>query len=453
MVFRRPFHRESNAASMRASGGIGIVLACALVILAALPAQAVQLLRDPDIEYALRKLAQPILREAGLNPNRVRILVVNDGTLNAFVIDPNAIFINYGLILKLDRPDMLQGVIAHEAAHIVNGHISRRMANQRSARTAAGLGVALAAIAAAGGQGEVATGLAIGTSSSAQRRFFAHTRAEEASADQSGVRYLKRAGVSPKGLLDVQRIFEGQELLVAGRQDPYARSHPLSRDRARAMEAFVALYGDTSVPNPDADYWYARARGKLSAFIRSPKWTFSRAPEGPTEDITLMRQAIAHHRNSNTSQALRSIDAAIALRPQDPYFYELKGQILLEGRQIKSAVSAYGKAVELAPRDALILGGYGRALLADNRYDAAMSTLEKARARDFRDTRLLRDLSVAYAKTGQNGMASLVTAERYALQGRLKDAEIHAKRAEGLLPTGSGPWQRAQDVLIAAELR
>ena len=381
----------------------------------------------------------------------MRILIVNDSALNAFIIDSDAIFVNYGLILKLDEPEMLQGVIAHEAAHIVNGHISRRMANLRNARTVSGLGMALAAVAAASGQGEAATGLALGTSSSAQRSFLAHTRSEEASADQSGVRFLKRAGISPSGMLKVLQIFEGQELLIGGRQDPYARSHPLSRDRVRAMEAFVAAFGDTSTPDADRNYWYARARGKISAFTRSPKWTFGRAKEGPTQDITLMRQAIAHHRNSNATQAVKAIDAAIALRPSDPFFYELKGQILLESRQIGAAVTAYKNAVDLAPKDALILSGYGRALLAKEQYGAALQVLENARARDFRDTRLLRDLSVAYARQGQNGMASLVTAERYALQGRLKDAEIHAKRASGLLPAGSGPWQRAQDVIIAAE--
>jgi predicted Zn-dependent protease len=424
-----------------------VVLACA-----ALPAAAVQLLRDPDIEYALRQVATPILRAAGLSPERVRILVVNDSKLNAFVIDPSAIFINYGLILKLERPDMLQGVIAHEAAHIVNGHITRRMVNMRNARTIAGLGMALAAVAAVGGQGEAATGIALGTSSSAQRLFLQHTRAEEASADQSGVRYMRAAKVSPKGLLDVHRIFEGQELLSDSLRDPYAQSHPLSRDRARAMEAFVTAYGDDSVADPTTEYWYARARGKLSAFTRSPKWTFARADKEPAKDITLMRQAIAYHRNSNAPRAMEAMNAAIALRPDDPFYYDLKGQILLESRQMQSAVAAYKQAVTLAPTDSLILSGYGRALLAVNQYKDALTVLEKARARDFRDTNLLRDLAVAYARDGQNGMASLVTAERYALQGRLDDAEIHANRALGLLPVGSGPWQRAQDVVSAAKL-
>lgn len=445
------FHRKSAPASINLQGRFALVLAVLVWITTALPAAAVQLLRDPDIEYALKQLATPVLRAAGLSPHRVRILVVNDSKLNAFIIDTRTIFINYGLILKLERADMLQGVIAHEAAHIVNGHIARRMANRRSARTAAGLGMALAAVAAAAGQGDVATGLALGTSSSAHSALMKHTRAEEASADQSAVRYLRSAKISPKGLLDVHRIFEGQELLSGSLRTPYARSHPLSRDRARAMQAFVAAHGDNSVPDPNTDYWYARARGKISAFTRSPKWTLSRADKAPTKDIALMRQAIAHHRNSDTTKALNAMNGALNIRPDDPFYYELKGQILLENRQVGNAVKAYGRAAELAPKNGLILAGYGRALLANNQAKAALEVLETARTRDFRDNRMLRDLSVAYAKNGNNGMASLVTAERYALLGRLDDAEIHANRAAGLLPVGSGAWQRAQDMVSAAD--
>ena len=116
-----------------------------------------------------------------------------------------------------------------------------------------------------------------------------------------------------------------------------------------------------------------------------------------------------------------------------------------------AAANAHGRAVQLRPNDGLLQAGYGRALLASGNVRAALPALERARRIDFRDGSMLRDLSVAYARTGQRGMASLITAERYALRGRLEDAGIHAKRATGLLPEGSGPWQRAQDVLLASE--
>ncbi|MGC3937027.1 M48 family metalloprotease [Roseobacter sp. EG26] len=415
------------------------------------PLQAQSLLRDADIEYGLKQIAAPVLSAAGLSPSRVKILVVNDSSLNAFVVSNDAIFVHYGLINRMESAGMLQAVLAHEAAHIVNGHLTRRLTNLKAARTAAGLGLALSAVAAATGNGRAAGGLAIGTQSSAQARFFKHTRAEEASADQAGIRFLKSAGIDPKGMSDILNLFRGQEILAESRQDPYLRSHPLSRDRLRAVEGFVAAYGNTGAEDPTAGYWFERVKGKLSAYTRNPKWTLRRLKESPYKDVRLLREAVAEHRQSRTKQALRAIDAAIAARPSDPFYHDQRGQILIETRNFSAAAAAYGRGVQLAPNDALLLSGYGRALLANGNIKKAKQTLEKARSIDFRDGSMLRDLSVAYAKSGQTGMAALVTAERYALSGRLKDAGIHAKRAVDLLPTGSGPWQRAQDVLIASE--
>ena len=426
------------------------IAAMLVLLMLALPAQAASLLRDADMEHALKQIAAPILRAAGLNPNRVKILVVNESTLNAFVVSNDAIFVHYGLINKMDNAAMLQGIIAHEAAHIANGHIARRLGNLANARTISGLGIALAAAAAAAGSGKAAGGIALGTANSAKRAFLGHTRAEEASADQSGVRYMKSAGASPQGLLDALNVFAGQDALSIGRQDPYTRSHPLSRDRVRSVAGYVASYGDLPV-DPKAEYWFARLQGKITAYKRAPSWTLRRLKSEGYGDVRLMREAIALHKNSKTKKALRSIDSAIAARPNDPYFRDQKGQILLETRNFGAAANTYASAVQRAPNDPLILSGYGRALLANGQVKKALGVLEKSRRQDFRDGSMLRDLATAYAKTGQTGMAALITSERYALVGRLKDAGIHARRASGLLSNGSGPWQRAQDVLIASQ--
>ncbi|WP_146589888.1 M48 family metalloprotease [Puniceibacterium confluentis] len=425
--------------------------ALVLALMAGTPARAVSLLRDADIEYGLSQLAAPILRAAGLSPAQVKVLVVDDSSLNAFIADTQHIFVNSGMILKLGNARMLQAVIAHEAAHIANGHISRRAGNMRTARTAAGLGMALAAAAAVSGRGDAAAGIAFGAQSSAMRNFLAHTRAEESSADQSAVRTMLRAGVNPQGAVEVFDLFRGQEALSVGRQDPYMLSHPLTRDRMRAMEGFVAGSGVELPQDPTANYWFARVQGKLSAFLRNPNWTLRRVGDSPSRDIALMREAAAYHKQSNLTRALKAIDAAIALRPRDPFLIDLKAEILLESRQAGAAVQSYRQAAALAPNDALILGGLGRALLAAGQFKDALEVLERARGRDWQDGRLLRDLAVGYARTGQPGLASVATAERYALQGRLEDAGIHAKRAMDQLPRGSAPWQRAQDVLSAAE--
>ncbi|KUF11606.1 M48 family metalloprotease [Pseudoponticoccus marisrubri] len=429
-----------------------LALVVALALCVAAPARAgVTLLRDADVEHALRQLAAPVLGAAGLSPSQVRILVIDDSSLNAFVADNQHIFLHSGLIMKLDSAAALQAVLAHEAAHIANGHLARRMGNMRSARTAAGLGLLLAAAtAAATRDGQVAAGIAAGTQGSALRRFFAHTRAEEAAADIATIRYLKRAGIDTSAAVEVMELFRGQEALSVGRQDPYMRTHPLTRDRLRALKGMVAG-NPGGTRDATAQYWFSRAKGKLTAFKRAPSWTLRRLKDSPSQDIALMRQAVAHHRQSDRARALKAIDGALALRPRDPFLIELKGQILLESRQFGAAVQVYQKAAAIAPREPLIQGGLGRALLAAGNPRAALTPLERARSRDVSDARVLRDLAVAYARTGQNGMASVVTAERYALGGRMADAELHAKRASGLLPRGSGPWQRAQDVLNAAQ--
>lgn len=430
-------------------------LLCVLLVLGlglAEPARALTLLRDPDIEHALRQLAAPVFKSAGLNVSETDILIIDDNTLNAFVVDRSAVFMHSGLLLKMQDAAMFQAVVAHEAAHIANGHMLRRPINIRNARTAAGLGTVLAgAAAAAAGGGEAVGAVALGTQNTAMRLLFAHTRAEENAADESGMRFLASAGIDPEGMLRVIEIFRGQDSLHASRQDAYARTHPLSSDRFRVIQRLAAGYGANTREHPDHAYWFARAKAKLSAFERDPKWTLNRAGEYGYPDVKLMRQAIAYHRQSNLRKSLPAIDGAIALRPEDAYYHELRGQILMESRQIKPAVAAYARASALAPNNALILGAYGRALLADGQIDAAIQILEKSRARDGRDGRVSRDLAAAYAKTGNNGMASLLTAERYAMIGRLKDAGLHAQRASDLLPRGSGAWQRAQDVLSAAE--
>lgn len=429
-----------------------ILITLLLAITVSMPARAVTLLRDPDIEQALRGLAAPVLRAAGLSPSRVDILVIDVPSLNAFVVDADSIFIHSGLILRMDRPAMLQSVIAHEAAHIANGHLMRRPINARNARTAAALGSVLAAAAgAATGSGEFAAGAVAGLQGAALRSFFSHTRAEENAADSSGMRFLHAAGIDLSGAVEVMDLFRGQESLAVSRQDVYARTHPLSRDRYRRLRALADAQAGTVPPDPEAEYWFARAKAKLSAFQRSPKWTLTRAGEYGFEDVKLMRQAIAHHRQADLRRALAAIDGALRLRPQDAYLHELRGQILMEGRQIKPAVAAYARATNLDPKNALILGSYGRALLADGQVNKAVQFLEAARSRDGRDPRLLRDLAQANAHLGNNGMASVVTAERYAMVGRLKDAKLHAERASALLPRGSAAWQRAQDVIFAAE--
>ncbi len=412
-------------------------------------AHAVTLLRDPDIEHGLEVLSRPILIAAGLDPEEMRILVVDEPSMNAFVIDGGAIYLHRGLILKLESAAQLQTVIAHEAAHIAHNHFARRMMNAQGATRISGIGLALAAAAAIGGApAGAAAGIAAGSSSAAQRTFFAYTRAEEGTADRSALRYMQSADIPTQGAVELMDIFREQDALSISRQDPYTRSHPEIQDRWRRIQGFAATHPGPEEPLAEHAYWFARLSAKLSAFTRSPDWVLRHSQE--ETEIGTMTAAIAQHRLPSPREAIALANELVLAYPKDPYYLELQGQILRENLKIDEAVDAYARAVELAPSNALILGGYGKALLAQDTPASnrrALEVLDTARTMDFQSGSILRALGQAYARAGQPAMASLVTAERFALRGEIQNAVLHAERALAQLPEGSPQHQRAQDIL------
>lgn len=419
------------------------------------PATAQALIRDAEVERALKQLAMPLLQAAGLNAFRFRVYAIADDTPNAFVIDNDRVFVHSGMILRMRTPQMLQSVLAHEIAHIARGHPATRRTNLRNAATAARLGALLAvASGAAIGSTELAAGGAVGSASVAQRHFLAHSRAEESAADRTGLSLMAAAGIDPAAMLQVMAMFDSTESATLARANVYTRSHPVWRDRLREMERLAK--GRRIRPDPQAEaeaaYWFARLKAKLTGFLLRPDFVL-RTTTG-SDEFALIARAAAYHRLPDRAAALAAADRLIALRPDDPYYHELKGQFLLENGQPQAAAAAYARAAELAPGEALILAGLGRAQLAlgdRTSLQQARKTLERARARDPHDPRMLADLARVYARLGERGMAAVVTAERYALLGRLEDARINAERAIALLPRGSIGALRAADVVAVAE--
>jgi predicted Zn-dependent protease len=220
------------------------------------------------------------------------------------------------------------------------------------------------------------------------------------------------------------------------------------------MQLIERAVGEVAGKNFPVDneraYWHGRMRAKLSGFLDSPDRVLDRLENKPETEDVLYAKAVALYRLPALPEALAAVDRLIALRPEDPFYIELKGQILFETGRDERAVPLYRDAVRLAPGEALLEAGLGRALLSLNRPEAdaeALKVLQNARRRDLGDAAALRDLATAYSRAGDEGMAGLATAERYALTGNLEDAMLLARRVVGLLPEGSPGWLRAQDIL------
>lgn len=411
---------------------------------------AASFIRDAEIEATLRKIATPVLRAANLNPKNIRIIIINSPEMNAFVAGRDTIFINSGMLTRLKSVEMIQAVIAHEIGHIVAGHLLTR---GQSSNSAIGIGILLAAIAARSGNGEMITPLAMGGAQIAKRNALSHSRAKESAADQASVRFLARAGIDPRATLETLNLFRGQEIMATSRIDPYAQTHPLSSQRIAMLRNVANGTRVSKVKRePNLDYWFNRMRAKFAGFNGNPRTTLKRLRRNDSSEITNFKRAIAAHRMSDP-QGQKYIAALIKQRPRDPYYRELQAQFLYETGKIDASISAFRHAAKLAPKEVLITAGLARALLAKNQKSAtqeALRILKKSRTKDSANPNVLRDLAVAYARLGQRASASLVTAERFALSGRLKDAAIHAKRATGLSKQGTPTWRRANDILTAA---
>ncbi len=430
------------------------ILTFVTTTLNAAPASAISLIRDAEIERTLKRMAAPVFRAAGFAPRSIHLYIVNDPTMNAFTGGGANIFLNSGLLMTLDTPEELLAVIAHEVGHIAGGHEAQRSIALRGARGPALIGMLAAIVAGAAGGGPAAAAIAAGSQSTILRSILAHTRGEEAAADQAALTYLDRAGIDPEGMVKVLRRFRGQEVLNYSNLDPYVLTHPLSTERMELVERRAAQIRRKSYPkDPERDYWHARMRAKLKGFIEPPERVLREVKGKAETEIVLYEKSVALYRLPDLKAGLAAIDRLIALRPRDPFYIELKAQILYETGHAEEAVPLYRQAVKLAPEEPLLLGELGAALLALDTPAAnaeALAVLEKARARDLGDASALRALATAYSRAGNYGMAALATAERYALTGRNHDAVLMARRASETLPTGSPGWLRAQDILALA---
>ncbi len=420
-------------------------------------AQNLSLISDAETERMIRNFAEPVFAAAGLTTDSVSVHIVNDRALNAFVAGGQRIFLFTGLLVEAEHPRQIIGVLAHETGHISGGHLARTQEALRSANAiaivAAVLGVAAAAVGGGGAAGAAVFG---GGAQVAGQSVLQYSRVQESAADQAAIRYLNDTGQSARGLVEVLEKLGDQEALLRRSQSSYGRTHPLSRDRILALEKMISQSPSSDVPDPlDQIAAFDRVRAKVLGFL-DPKKALRRYPESDTSVPARYARAIAYHRTTELKRAIAEIDSLIADFPDDPFFHELKGQIIYENGGREAAIPPNAEAVRLAPHEPLLRLGLGQALVAMN--DPALDReaiihLEEAVRIDREMGGAWGQLALAYGRAQQFGMSSLASAEQAIHAGRVDDARGHATRAERLLPEGSPGHLRAQDILSAAKPR
>ena len=410
-----------------------------------------RLIRDAEIERTIRAYASPVYGATGLSADEVKVYLINDNRLNAFVAGGQNIFLNTGLLIRAENAGQVIGVVAHEAGHIAGGHLVRLRAAVREAQIKQviafilGAGAAIAAKDARAGAATISLGGKI-----AEGTFLKYTRAHERAADQFAVTAMDRAGISARGLLAFMQVIESQELMISARQDPYVRTHPITSERIAFLRAHIARSPVSDRPLPARFVeMHARMRAKLVGFINPTDEVFRIYSPTNTSMASRYARAIARHRNAETAKAIALIDGLIKERPKDPFFHELKGQISFESGRIPEAVVSYRKAVQLAPSESLIRVGLAQALVAvgsQAQLRQALTHLRVAVRGDDAHPLAWRLLGITYGKLGRIGEASWALAEYGYLIGDKRQVWGNIGRAEKLLKRGSPAWLRIQDI-------
>jgi len=434
---------------------VAVAMMGALTLATVVPARAQSLIRDAEIESIIRVYAAPLLRGAGIPPDSVKIRLLNDSRLNAFVTTGNRMFIFTGLVLRTRDPDELIGVIAHEIGHIAGGHHVRLDRNLETL-SATSLVTMLLGTAAGALVGRPDLGIAVGAGAQglAMRNFLAYTRTEESSADAFALKALDRENLPADGLLDFMHTMESQDALTSEMQDPYLLTHPLTRDRIRAVESHVASTAGKGWTVPPA--WqdlHARMLAKLNAFLRSPNEAL-RMYQGRKDVPGRYALAIAYYRAVELDKALPLIDGLIAEEPNNPYFHELKGQMLFENSRVAESLPSYERSVALMPREPLLRVSLAHAQIESGQpglLKAAQDNLNTALTQDASNALGWRLLAEAYGRAGEAAMADYAMAETAVRSGDFTRALFHVGRAETQIPRGSPTWLRLQDIRVQAE--
>ncbi|MEM7458861.1 MAG: M48 family metalloprotease [Pseudomonadota bacterium] len=432
-----------------------ILAVSVLWIATSLPALAQSLIRDAEIEQTLREWTDPILEVSGLQPNDVGLYIINDPSLNAFVAGGQRIHLHTGLIMASDNARQVKGVIAHETCHIACGHTVTRTRAASVASRPALVSIGLGVLAIAAGAPDAGAALIASSQQFAALNFFVHTRAEEAMADTQAVQYLVALDQSPMGIVEFFEKFRYQEVLSEARRYPYFRSHPLSSNRVRTTRTLAEESGLADKPeDPVVEKQFDMMKAKLVGFLEPPARVFRDYPPTDNSQAARYARSISAMQVADLTTALKEIDSLIEEEPENPYFHELKGQILFETGKPVESIDPLIEANRLLPGNALLQISLARSLLVradEDDMELAENALRDALIAEPNNAFAWTQLAIVFEQQENRPMAQVATAEAAYNIGNYPRAYSFAERAIRELTPNTPAWRQASDIRNATD--
>jgi predicted Zn-dependent protease len=448
---------KSSPARFAGSRTGRLAFAALALIAAVQPLAAQSVLRDAETEKFLSDISEPLAKSAGLQPGALKVYLIGDNSINAFVAGGQIVYVNSGTIEQADNYNELQGVIAHEIGHIEGGDVVRTEAGAVGAMRISLLSLLLGAAAIAAGAPEAGMAALMAGQSAAQGKFLAYSRQQEGSADASAVRHLNDAKVTGKGMVSFFSKLKREEYRLTPsytKIDTFEVDHPMSQDREQVMRDTLSKSPYWNTPlDPALQARFLRIKGKLIGYMDDPSIALNKYPQSNQSPPALYARAYAYHRGGYPEQAVIEINKLVATAPHDPYLLELKGQVLLESGKPKEAIAPLREAVANSGNTPLIGGLLGHALVATEdpaNFAEAQRVLKVTVQRDGENPDAWYNLGVVYTRLGDEARASLASAERFSLEGKPGMAMASAEMAMHGIPAGTPDYLRAQDIALTA---
>jgi predicted Zn-dependent protease len=436
-----------------------VMLALTLALAAWQPAAAQddsgpQILRDTETELLFREMSLPLITAAGLDPGSVKVVLIGDPTINAFVSQGQTVYLQSGLIDAADNVNQVQGVVAHELGHVVAGDAIRSGQGEKKALGVTILSLLVGVAAIAAGAADAGMGAIMAGQRAAIGEMMAFTRVQESTADATATRLLSKSGTSGKGLLEFFAKLQNQEYRLAiYSKDSFDRDHPINSERIQALQQTLQNDPAWNKPtDPALEVRFERVKAKLLGFV-NPKQAVLKYPESDQSIPAHYARAYAYHLSGYPDKAQSEADALLRADPDDPFFLELKGQILLEDGKVKESIAPLREATERSGNAPMIAAMLGHALVETNdpkNFVEAKQILKVAVNRDNEDPFAWYQLGIIYDREGDQARAQLATAERNNLEGNPKLALASAQMALKGIPPGTPDYLRAQDIAMVS---
>ncbi|WP_203300988.1 M48 family metalloprotease [Marinobacter sediminum] len=317
--------------------------------------QGGQFYMDPELALYVREVGQKLAEVSDRPDLPYEFVVLNSSTPNAWALPGGKIAINRGLLTKLDDEAQLASVLGHEIVHAAARHSVQRMQQSMLISAGvAGLGFALS-------DNEWAGVLMGGAALGAQLALAQYSQSDELESDYYGILYMKKAGYDPTAAVELQQLFLE---LSEGRDSSFIQgmfaTHPPSAKRVQRNRELVDEIGVGGYRGEDV---YERKLATLRKL----------QPAYDAHD-----EALKLASDGNMDAALKKVNEAIRLAPDEAMFYTLRGRIYNEQEKLQQASDDFDKAVSLYPEMFVYRIYNGLNALELNNLDKARTNLERA---------------------------------------------------------------------------